>query len=199
MNVAWFLAAALTGSVLQQASDSVDEDTSSAEVSNWRESKCCGPNSLYALLKLRGLDVSLAKTHSLAPAGSDGASLAALEAASRALGLPMVTVRIHEFDDFARFRFPIIAHLSGARAGHFIIVLGFDQNNSAVLVADALTCDIRWQEAALLQRDWSGYLLVSEQDLFWQRFESNAAIALTVGTVGLAVMAARCWRVRRAG
>jgi ABC-type bacteriocin/lantibiotic exporter with double-glycine peptidase domain len=197
MNVAWLLAAALAWGLLQRSGDDAVKDASSPSVSNWRESKCCGPNSLYALLRLSGLDVTLAETHSLTPLGSNGASLAALESASRSLGLPMMTVRVHEFNDLARFRYPVIAHLTGSRAGHFIIVLGFNQANSSLLVADALTCDLQWLNASTVQRDWSGYLLVSEQDLFWERFETKAAILTAVGGAGLAVMAFRCWRVPR--
>jgi ABC-type bacteriocin/lantibiotic exporter with double-glycine peptidase domain len=146
-------------------------------------------------LKLHGLDVSLAETHALAPPGEFGVSLAELETASKSLGFPMTTVRVDDFDDLARFQMPVIAHLGDSREGHFVILLAFDKARSLVLIGDALACDIRWKNVSFLQRGWSGFLLVSERDLFLLRSETYAAVALTFGLVGLAFMAVKHLRI----
>jgi len=188
MRMLWLLVAGAT-MVIELGITSAD-DVAVKDLS-WRESKCCGPNCLYAVAKLHGIELTLAQVHSLAPPGDTGISSERLEEASESLGLPMETIRVRQFNDLARFRFPVIAHLSSAREGHYLLFLGLNEAQTSVLVADVLTSEVDWKSAASIQSDWSGFLLVPKRDLFWNRAESAAKIALTLTTMYLVVAVTR--------
>ena len=150
-------------------------------MNTWRSAKQCGPNCLYALLRLNGRDVTLADVVSEAKPGWDGVSLKQLKEASSRFGLNTDVVEVKKLSALTGLRFPVIAHLSGAREGHFVLLLGVDRAGDAVLIADASKCEMEKQPIGQFSQAWSGYLLVPRshwRQLWLSRVLSWISIAM---------------------
>lgn len=132
------------------------------DANSWRELKCCGPNSLYCMLRLNDVDVTLDQVLQAAPPGERGVSLVSLENASNQLGFRTTTVFVETPGALPSLPFPMIAHMSAARDGHFVVLLGIDEANGEVIIGDAVSCEVKRQKLTEFAHLWSGYLLVHD-------------------------------------
>ena len=130
---------------------------------SWRIPKYCGPNALYAFLKLNGINPSYEKIlYETAPT-ENGTSLEDLKRASDSFGLTSEICRFHPNDLF-RISDPVIAHISGVKNGHFMLILGCREGE--LLVADPTACTIERLSLDQFKETWSGYIL-RKKEPFW--------------------------------
>lgn len=135
-------------------------------VESWRKGKCCGPNALYCMLRLNNIDVNLHQVLNEAPPGKQGVTLAELESASNKLGLKTIVVQVEDIEKIANLPFPMVAHLSVSRGGHYVVLLGIDDASGDVVIGDGVTCEVYRQSLAKFSQSWSGYLLIHEKETF---------------------------------
>lgn len=154
----------------------------------WRIPANCGPNALYAMLNLYEIDATLAEVMHYAPPSQRGVSLANLKAASCALGLPVRVMRATP-KQLTTLPSPVIAHLSGLRDGHFVVVLTADERT--VVFADMVACTIRRVSIEAFKKNWSGYLLVRDTGLL--RYQWPWILSLGIALVAFSIV----WRIRR--
>lgn len=157
----------LYAAVLVQAGVLADKPHSRADslvrLSNsesWRIPKNCGPNSLYAYLKLHGCDGSMRQILNLATPDEKGTSMQTLCDAANQLGVPSKIVEMPRLEA-GNIKMPVIAHLSGTRLGHFVVVLRV--NADRIVTADLVNCTIQEESISAFKRNWSGFLLVPKQ------------------------------------
>lgn len=163
-------------------------------IDSWRDGKRCGPNSLYVLLKLAGRKISMNHVLEVLPPHDNGVSMRELEDASQQLGMPMVTLQLGSLGDIENFQSPFIAHLSGNREGHFLIVLGINESKELVTVADAISCEIQEYSVSEFRRQWSGFVLVSIAEYRWDQIYRVLRIVFIVLSLWICVLAVRLVR-----
>lgn len=147
---------------------------------NWRIPRYCGPNALYAFLKLHGQDVSYTDVLNGTAPDENGASMTDLKRCSESLGLH-VLVRKMDPTQLQEIQFPAVAHMSGHRLGHFLVALGFDESGG-LIVADPTACTVEAMEMNLFKADWSGYMLTRKETLWHSPalYLSAAALVLLI-------------------
>jgi len=155
-----------------------------------RQAVMCGPNSLYLLLGLNGIKVDVSEIEKLAPLHQDGMSLTEMRDASNALGLRTKVMRV-SLDELRRnFQFPVIAYLNFEQ--HYVVVVDVDEK--AVTLLDGTTGDKDEYAIEWLEKRWSGYVLMPEQDRFpWLWLGAGFGLAFVVGFV----CAARVSRIKK--
>jgi predicted double-glycine peptidase len=158
-----------------------------SEGASWRVASNCGPNALYAYLKMNGAKPDLNELLEITRPSDRGVSLSTLEAASKHFGVQsrMIQVTLH---DLPRLPMPAIAHLSSYRNGHYVVLLGADVDS--VLIADLVACSIDRIPIAQFTKDWSGYLLIRESA---SRFIRLAWVMLGIALMTVA-FSHRVWR-----
>ncbi|TWT72317.1 cysteine peptidase family C39 domain-containing protein [Crateriforma conspicua] len=129
----------------------------------WRDERCCGPVSLYVLAKLADQPLDLEEIIRIAPPSDKGVSLRQLEKASDQLGFPVTAITFSDIGFLRSLTLPAIAHVSSARDGHYVVVLGVEAES--VIVADGIHCQITRQPVEDFQRLASGHLLVPDKAL----------------------------------
>jgi hypothetical protein len=122
----------------------------------WRNPRRCGPNCVYAYLRLHGHDIPLSAVVERVPLTDRGSSLADLRAAATDLGvssrvLRTIPSRLVEID------LPAIAHMQ-TREGHFVIILKVDPE--VIVVSDMLRGDVERMPPDVFYEQWSGFVLV---------------------------------------
>jgi hypothetical protein len=142
----------------------------------------CGPNSLYLLLRLSGVEVSLEQVERSVPLSSTGCTLDDLRRAAIDLGLA-VEVRKVNPDEFKELPKPLIAHFLAPASGlgapaqvrdHFAVVTrtlpdgGFQSIDSNNLVTATYL-------GLNFARNFSGYCLVVKPSLISRMAASRAA------------------------
>lgn len=135
--------------------------------STWQEPVACGPNALFVLLRLCGLNVTRDHVLKLVPVTDRGATLADISQAATALGLRHRVKKVSQNELF-RLQPPILVHEtvrstdSGDRdSGHFFVIVRFFENGQ-VGVVDSVSGMYQLQGADRFDRSFSGYVLVPE-------------------------------------
>jgi hypothetical protein len=119
----------------------------------------CGPNSLYAILRLYGIPVETHAIEQYAPSHPKGMSLAELQDACGDLGLPVHVRQCSISDMCAAFRSPLIAYTYYVNGeGHYTIIL--DVRGDQIHILDAATGRVSVTTPARLANIWQGYVLV---------------------------------------
>ena len=177
MTAALVLIASSTAPVEPQPAP-MDTGVFEAKDGSWRVPQNCGPNALYAFLKLHGTPATLERICELAPPGENGVSLSSLCDASCILGLPAQIVQLGPAD-LRGLAMPVIAHLDGFRNGHFAVVLSADL--VSVVTADLINCKVERVPLERFKRNWSGYILERKPGFMSSR-------AFWVIAIGLAIM-----------
>lgn len=165
-------------------------------IESWRDGKRCGPNSLYVLLRLAGRRVSYSQVQDVITLHENGVSIDELENASRELGLALVSLRAGSIEDLECYHSPFIAHLSGNREGHFLVVLRIDEKKQLVTVADAISCEIQQFSVSEFCKQWSGFVLVQETQYRWDRIRRVFRMVFVVLSFWISVLVARFVRRR---
>ena len=137
--------------------------------SYWQEPVLCGPNALFVLAKLSGLDVTREDITKLVPISETGSTLADLSKAATKLGLPHEIRKVSQSEMF-RLSPPFLVHDSirasgpeAADTGHFFVVVRFNERGQIGIV-DGVSGLYQFVETARFDRSFSGYVLLPELD-----------------------------------
>lgn len=117
----------------------------------------CGATCLAMVCKYHGVSVSLDRLRDLAGVTDQGATLAGLADAAKALGFTARGMRAG-FEDLASVSLPVIVHWEGR---HFIVVCSFRPGE--VLVADPAR-GLRRLSRSKFEGGWRGILLAMQPD-----------------------------------
>lgn len=145
----------------------------------------CGPNCLYALLKLHGLKIDYDDLMSMLPRGGKGVSLRAMQDAARGLGIDTRVVH-GQYAQLRRAAFPLIVHLKPPPGdqdgvGHYVVVL--NATDERIFVLDAQIGSFSSYDQPRFEQLWSGYALCVQQPRW-----SLLSPSLTAGAFCLAVL-----------
>lgn len=159
---------------------SVDQrpEQSHTNQDSWRAPANCGPNCLYAYLKLNGKDILLDDLRRLVPLGPEGTSFWQLQKAAEHFGVPSRIIHSAPAK-LRKLTLPAIAHYSGPREGHFTLLLAV--RDQSVVTADMTTCEIQEIPVHEFKRLWSGYLLVRQR--------RTTGVGIVLGTAGGVIVA----------
>lgn len=133
----------------------------------WQAPRNCGPNALYVLLRICGIDATLDDVMRRVPVNDEGANLADLADAAEQLGLRNRVVNVSERELYSLSP-PFILHENvngrGQAAGHFLVVCRFDSDGNAGII-DGISDVYQIATPDRLTRSFSGYALVPEDRL----------------------------------
>jgi hypothetical protein len=160
---------------------------------SWRDSRNCGPISLYALATLCDHATTLDAVMGHAPPGPDGVDLASLQLAASQIGFQTKTIQFRDVAFLQRLESPFIAHLSSSQLGHFVVVLHI--SDSQVLLGDGITAKMRRQSVSDFLRESSGFALIPTSAI-WRERGIRVLYSTTVLLVFL-VLAELAMAVRR--
>jgi hypothetical protein len=163
--VIWLLAVAPTPAVVgamgQSAGEELPRDANRA----------CGPNSLYLLLRLSGVEVGDRDIARYYPRHPEGMSMLEMKRACADFGLA-VDIRRCTKDDLRALRYPVIAHVFYGpqnEADHYVVITR-RLDRDRIEVIDGTTgkvdqflinkMDNIWQGYLLIPRPGSGYLII---------------------------------------
>jgi len=127
-----------------------------ASESHTEQTAQCGVQSLAAVFKLKGKEVSLEETAQLVSVDSGMASLEALKKAAEAKGAQALGVRL-SLDQLKTVEMPVIAHV---RPYHYVVVTSFD--GEKINIIDPDQGDMVYPEQGF-QEQWTGYALIFPQ------------------------------------
>lgn len=170
-----------------------------AEGAGWREGVQCGPNALYAFLKLSGWKGTLKDVREAVPVQDEkGCSLATLYYASNRLGVPTKLIQT-DVDGLRKGGLPALVHMDNPeymQAGHFGLVMGVGQSRmtaqKVLYMLDPIVISSYERSAAQFERYWSGYALVRREPR-----GAEVVNLLLMGLVGCNVLCAVRLLVRR--
>jgi hypothetical protein len=141
----------------------------------------CGPNCVYMLLALHGINVNNHMISKYISSSPDGSSLAELKAALCAEGLSVV-IRKCSIDELrGHFQSPLIAYLNFQEQNHYVVVV--DVTADAVTFLDGTTGVKDTYNCEWLKGVWSGYVLIPDRDEMGL-WEGYVALGLAVGFLG---------------
>ncbi|MGC8639202.1 MAG: cysteine peptidase family C39 domain-containing protein [Isosphaeraceae bacterium] len=161
---------------------------------NWRREKRCGVNALYGFLAIQDRSVSLADVQRVLIPGASGTSMLQLRDAAGRLGFPCDILRTNP-EGLGKLTVPAIAHYSGVRDGHFVVIL--DVRPRSVVVTDLTACEVKELSLDDFKRLWSGYVLVKRP---WSAYlgEALTAAGFVLFAAYVAAALRRLWRENRA-
>jgi hypothetical protein len=133
----------------------------------WRRKADCGPQSLFALMRLQGADnVSINDVAGLVDVNpSHGCSIVDLHRAAGALGLPTEILFVNP-NDLERIPRPFILHgisTVGKNLGHFSIVVDYNRENREYAMIDPIFESFGWYPERSALHGFTGYVLVPVQ------------------------------------
>jgi ABC-type bacteriocin/lantibiotic exporter with double-glycine peptidase domain len=148
-----------TDGLFPQLRDAINAEDPQANV--WRGSVQCGPNTLYAYLRLQGKNVSRQDIGRLIKLEKRGSSLQQLAQIANQFGVPSEVIKCRPID-FLDIAKPCIIHLADdLDVGHYELLLGHDPNDtSSLIIADFIECQMKRVSYAQFLRSISGYALV---------------------------------------
>lgn len=123
--------------------------------------RACGPNSLYMLLKLSGIDVKFSDVMTYYPKDPGGMSLLELKEAAARFGLT-AEVRRCTNDDLRTIPLPVIAHVNYGpteQADHYIVIHR-RLDGESLEVIDGTSGRVQRFLVKRMGNIWEGYLLV---------------------------------------
>ena len=125
----------------------------------WREQLSCGPNCLYIILSLHGYDTTFDQVRAVTPVGSRGCSLAELQRAATACGVPTEVVKATP-GALRALGLPAVVHMEtgSVRSGHFMVVSAIGEESVRLL--DPTTAVAREMPRGEFERRWTSYALV---------------------------------------
>jgi|SRR5579884_1899834 len=201
----FFLAAFLTGFLLGLAparswagppvSAPLRPGTGSEDKRLWRNVESCGINSAYVLLALSGRPVRYSEIAARLPVARDGVSLGDMKACLASFGLPAVVQRATP-ESLRQVPLPAIAHCEEEKAatGHYVVITAVTADH--VEMIDGTNGNMVFFPMSDFQKNWSGYLLVTEKPepsrLFFR-------VAVVAGLVSLGACAWIAYRQRAQG
>jgi len=132
---------------------------------SWQEPVLCGPNALYVLLHLCGIEVERDRLAQLVKVTQSGSSLADLSRAATALGLSHDVRKVSQSELF-RLPPPFLVHEDVRssdpdvrESGHFFVIVRF-KDNGQVGIVDGVSGVYQYVESARFDRSFSGYVLI---------------------------------------
>jgi hypothetical protein len=123
--------------------------------------RACGPNSLYVLLRLSGVDVEHRDIDRYYPRHPKGMSMLELKRACTDFGLA-ADIRRCTKADLRELRFPVIAHVyygPQAEADHYVVITR-RLDRDRIEVIDGTTGNVYQFLIDRMDNVWQGYLLV---------------------------------------
>ncbi|MEI8380154.1 MAG: cysteine peptidase family C39 domain-containing protein [Planctomycetota bacterium] len=163
------------------------------EPDSWRDSRRCGVNVVYSLLRLEGFKVPYEAVLKSVEITDRGTTIQKVSQTLTRFGMTTSIVKANP-DELIGMPFPCIAHVeiqtpntfSYADRGHFVVLL--QCSNNSVLYLDGTTGIIQEITFDEFTRMWTGYLVIRENSQVW----------LVVYMIGLGTCAALAVReVRR--
>lgn len=152
----------------------------SMPIDYWRNPLRCGPNSLYAYLKIHGKPSDLDSISRRVVIEPSGASLAGLRKAATDLGVPSIVVKI-DLADLRQVPLPAIAHYNN-RGGHYRLLLKVDQDH--ITSADLTSGRIEDTSLDAFMEFWSGYLIIPKStDTFHGPSQAIGWVILVVTSI----------------
>jgi len=150
----------------------------------WQTGSKCGPVSLYFLLRLHGIEISMDRVVEAVPLTEEGASMAALQEAAGRFGLKTRAVKFTP-EDIPKLPAPYIVHynLSGensSKGNHFDVVLkSFDETRCSFI--DTTNCVVKTGDYEALVGRVSGYALLADVSRDWWRPALSWAFLAVLG------------------
>lgn len=170
---------------------------------SWNIGSHCGPNALYVLCNLSGVDVSLEEVVRQVPIDPEsGCSLADLQTAAGELGLSG-EVRFVDAEALQRVPRPFILHLAATQSrpetGHFVTVFDYEQGRerNRFGLIDGTSGEIKYVNPENFFRSFSGYVLVPMGTTTTWPFQVLRVSVTSVALVILALAASLFWRQRK--
>lgn len=151
----------------------------------------CGSNSLFLLLRLQGLDISLDQVkRRLGPLPPGGYSVSELVSASDSLGLELEALEYKHGKPRAEKN--LIVYLLGARGGHFAVLNPVGTTGSMVQLIDPPYPPriVDW-ERLLTAKEWTGIVIAPKP-----RSSSALGISMIALSAVASMIAARQWKMR---
>lgn len=150
----------------------------------------CGPNALYAFLRLHQVEVGRQEVRARLPVGDRGCSLYEMQQCAASLGFDTEVVQATPAT-LPRLRLPAIVHTELApNQGHYLVLVHLHDPRYPRFI-DGTTGDmINWSTGDF-SRVWSGYALVARRPAAMPWLVPTAAgVAAALGILVLA----RAWR-----
>jgi hypothetical protein len=144
------------------------------------DTKNCGRQCLYVLLRLHGINVTEREIDRFLPVGERGTSMYDLQQCARYFGLETEVVELSP-EELEKAPLPAIVHLGPTKEeGHYLVLVHVLEPKFPRFI-DGTRGSFSWARAEFA-RSWSGYALVSK-DRWWLRWLSRLAalVALVAG------------------
>jgi ABC-type bacteriocin/lantibiotic exporter with double-glycine peptidase domain len=159
----------------------------------------CGVNSMYALLRLLGAQVSYQEMEAELPVGPAGSTLKDMREVACRHGVAARVVRATP-EQLWRCELPVIAHLEknstddfdNQSRGHFVVLVQAD--SQFVRYIDGTSGFVKTTSADEFVRQWSGLLLVPAPSAWSSVYLAGAAAAVVVGGLLVARLLRRRFR-----
>ncbi len=164
-----------------QSPDSMTSDLErfSIHLEPWQRKNCCGASCLFVLLRAYGRPVSHAEVIGAAGGGKNGISLAALRKTATSFGLDAQAVTCTP-PDLDRVPLPAIAHLGEGNEQHYVLICEIAADR--VRITDGTTGEVKFIRRAAFEKHWSGYLLIADDNRWFDRLLLAAGIAVVTVT-----------------
>jgi ABC-type bacteriocin/lantibiotic exporter with double-glycine peptidase domain len=137
--------------------------------------KVCGPNSLYVLCRLSGVDIDYPALVATISVGDRGVSLSDLHHAAMQHGFQCSVVRSLDLN-LSACSTPFIAHMvpknARSREGHFVVVTAVESGTCDFV--DGTSAKLHQLSTSQFREQWSGFALVRDDAFF--RSESRIAV-----------------------
>jgi len=136
----------------------------------WVTGPRCGPNSLYVLLRLHGIEADIEEvTQRCHVDPKNGCSIGDLERVAREMGLA-AEVRYVGPSDLTKLTRPFIANLRAGdeqpSSAHFLVIFDYREVSKDFGVIDGTAGTHAYRDAGLLMRSYSGYVLIPRRSSF---------------------------------
>jgi predicted double-glycine peptidase len=144
-------------------------------------------NCLYVQLRLLGYAETYQAFCERLSVETQPFSLASLASQSRALGFPLVPVKM-TISELAQVRAPAIVHFEeiGVSKGNFHLFLGAAEDGTSCLLIHGTHVTREWMPRDRFRRGWTGYALVPRSPFAWGLWARRI-------TAGLIVMGLGTW------
>ncbi len=139
--------------------------------SDFQQGKNCGPNSLYVLLLMLGVDCSYDDVLASVPVNERGSSMADIIDAASDFGVTLRPLQDVPPEKLGNLPMPLIARFNtpGKSAGsfdglgHFVVVTGHDDEKRHFRQVDPSACSYLRASDAVVGRMFSGFCLVPDE------------------------------------
>lgn len=168
---------------------------SAAELA-WRQSKRCGVNCLYVLLRSHGIEVAYDRLVDEVAIGDKGTTLAELSRVARAHGINLLPMRATR-ESIRDWALPAVLHLERQNfERHYVLLLRVESEEYTILDCTTGQMSI-WGEGEFRDK-WSGYvgLIRSDRNDIFVGWLPYAWLAAGAVVFGLGLRGRRRFRLR---